>query len=145
MTNDDMLQKIKYYMVLSPLFLFIRSHSLLCLVVKHLIETILPFVLFFLTLSNFCCSHRGIRMWNCSSLPPSVSQTLSGMKKTVRGTPHKWEEEGRKGLRGRRKRLWGKLSLSCEHDVSGLEGISSNLDLGITDSVLVVRGHFDES
>lgn len=49
MTNDDMLQKIKYYMVLSPLFLFIRSHCLLCLVVKHLIETILPFVLFFLT------------------------------------------------------------------------------------------------
>lgn len=56
--------------------------------------------------SCFCCPYRAIRMWNCSSLPPSASQTSSGMKRTVRDRPHEWKVEYRTGagVRG----LWGK-------------------------------------
>lgn len=52
--------------------------------------------------SCFCCSYRAIRMWNCSSLPPSASQTSSGMKRTVRDRPHEWKVEYRTGARGQR-------------------------------------------
>lgn len=68
-SNDDMLQKVKYYMV---------SNKTCCS------DVFKGCCLRLTDLLHLC---RDILMWNCSSLPPSASQTSSGTKRTVRDWP----------------------------------------------------------
>lgn len=69
-SNDDMLQKVKYYMA---------SNKTCCSNV---------FKGCCLRLTDLLHRCRDILMWNCSSLPPSASQTSSGTKRTVRDWPY---------------------------------------------------------
>lgn len=95
-----------------------------CVSCSCLVEAMWPVLLFCfssLVISlTFALPCRGIRMWNCSSLPPSASQTLSGTRRTVRDTLHKWTEDYRKGPGSERggRGTWGKLKsflLKCSH------------------------------
>lgn len=69
-SNDDMLQKVKYYMV----------YNITC--------CSSVFTGCYLILPNLVHLCRDILMWNCSSLPPSASLTSSGTKRTVRDWPY---------------------------------------------------------
>lgn len=69
-SNDDMLQKVKYYMVNN------RTCG------SHVVKVRC------LALTNLVYLCRGIPMWNCSSPPPSASPTSSGTKRTVRDWPY---------------------------------------------------------